>query len=120
MKFLFLVASVGFASLAYAGDEKAYDREAVRQTIRKSITSFKNCYDEGVKKNPSLEGKVVVEWDIGTEGSVKTAAIKSSTLNDDAVHKCMIDNIMVLKFPAPLDGMTANIVYPFVFAKVKK
>ncbi len=120
MKFLFLIVAVFFSLPIHAGDEKVYDRESVRQIVKKSITKFKDCYDDGVKKNPSLEGKVVVEWVIAADGYVSAASIKLSTLNDDVVQKCVVDKIMVMKFPSPPVGTTASVSYPFFFSKAKK
>ena len=117
MKILFLISTVLFASLAHSD---TYDREAVRLTVRESLMKFKDCYNDGVKKNPSLQGKVVVQWDIAGDGYVSAASVKTSTLNDDAVHKCIVDKIMVMKFPPPAEGRTASVTYPFLFATAKK
>ncbi len=119
MKFIFAIICL-VPPLSFALDEKGTDREEVRQVIRKHTTEFKNCYSEGVKKNPSLEGKVVIEFDIADNGSVSKAAVQSATLSDEAVQSCIISKIMTMKFPPPPMGTIAGVRYPFIFSKAKK
>ena len=119
MNFLFLIASVVFATQVFAEEKKTIDREDVRQVIRKNTSSIKTCYSNRLKTNPDIEGKVVVEWDISQDGSVSKAGIKSSTLKDEVVENCIVDKIKSLKYPVPPNGNTANISYPFSFSKNK-
>lgn len=118
MKFLtaFLNALPIFS---FAEQEPKIDREEVRQVIRKNLKSIKTCYTDGLKNNPNIEGKVVIEWDIANDGSVSKAGVKSSALKDEAVENCIVDKVKALKFPAPPTGNVANISYPFVFSKNK-
>lgn len=115
----FLTAFLVFLPLfSFAEQEQKIDHEEVRHVIRKDLKSVGTCYADGLKKNPNIEGKIVIEWDIASDGSVSKAGVKSSTLKDEAVENCIVDKVKALKFPAPPTG-SANISYPFVFRKNK-
>lgn len=104
---------------SFAEQDQKIDREEVRQVIKKNLKSIKTCYTEGLKNNPNIEGKIVIEWDIASDGSVSKAGVKSSALKDEAVENCIVDKVKALKFPAPPTGNVANVSYPFVFSKNK-
>jgi hypothetical protein len=51
---------------------------------------FRRCYEEGLRRNPTLMGKVSVELNISATGRVKRAtATSSSTLSDLVVAACV-------------------------------
>ncbi len=78
------------------------------------------CYEDSLKENPKLQGKVVYEWTINQEGAVQNAKIKSSELKSDKVETCLIKELGSLKFqPAPTD-QTVLVTYPMVFGSNKK
>ena len=61
-----------------------------------------------------LGGKLVVGFQIGGDGVVKSAKVSGgSTMRNAAVESCVTSNIMRLKFPAK--GGLANVNYPFLF-----
>lgn len=117
MKIIYLLFSLLLFSFSWAsGNTRA---QSVRGTVRENLAAVKSCYDDSVKKNPNLAGKVVLEWDVDDTGSVKRALVKTSTLNDPDTENCMLDKLKATKFPPAAKGITTNIIYPFVFAKVK-
>lgn len=111
LAFLFGLATVTSAT--------ELDRETYRRKIRENFSDFKVCYEEGLKKQPALEGKIVLDWYIDGSGAVTRAIVKSSTVKDEKVGTCMVDKLKTIKFPAPPEGTEAKIEYPFVFSPKK-
>lgn len=104
---------------APASNEIATHKEDVRQVMRTNGPLFQKCYEEGLKKDPKIEGKVVLMWTVGTDGKVISAEVKESELKSAVAEKCMVSAVKTLKFPKPLNGIDTRIVYPLSFQKNK-
>lgn len=115
----FTVFLIFLPTFSIAEQDQKIDREEVRLIIRKNLNSIKTCYDDGLKNNPNIQGKIVIEWDLASDGSVSKAAVKSSELKSETVENCIVNKIKALKFPASPTGTIANISYPFSFSKSK-
>ena len=100
---------------ASAKVQPSMDREAVRRTMRDNVSKYKKCYDSEYKKNDKLEGKVVLQWIIKSDGTVGEEKIQSTTLNNDKVEKCLLGVLSKSTFPKPPEGAIADISYPFLF-----
>ncbi len=104
---------------ADAGWEGTIDREAVRRVIRSILNQIKSCYERQLRVNSSLEGKVVIQFEIMEQGRVRSAKTKSSNLNDGTVESCVAARIKEARFPEPPPGTIAVVDYPFVFGAQK-
>ena len=93
------------------------DREAVAKTINAHLQEVRGCYERALLKDPGLAGKVVLEWTIGTTGSVVAAKTKSSTLKNAGVEGCILSALKTWQFPQPRGGVVI-ISYPFLFNSV--
>jgi hypothetical protein len=102
-----------------AGWEGTIDREAVRRVIRGILSQIKSCYERQLRMKPNLEGKIVIQFEIMSQGRVRTAKTKSSALNDGAVESCVANLIKDQRFPEPPPGTIALVDYPFVFGAQK-
>lgn len=92
------------------------DKEAVRRVIIANKAQIRACYEEELNKNFGLYGKVTVTWDIQAQGRVGKAFVKSSTLKNSNVEKCIVRRLKTWRFPEPPSGATARVSYPFVFS----
>lgn len=102
------------------GQEEAFtgmiDREAIRRVIQSRLREMKACYEKGLNRDPSLGGKIVLEWTIGELGRVTEASVKNSTMNNSEVEQCALSRLRTWRFPEPPVGREAEVTYPFVFA----
>ena len=73
------------------------------------------CYERELRKDPDLKGKVKVKFTISGTGSVISAVISSSTLDDDRVEECLKRKIKRWVFPGPKGGGIVIVNYPFDF-----
>jgi len=91
------------------------DKDAIRRLIRKNKNAIKGCYDRALTRNSNLSGKVVLSWKIAAGGRMISPKVKSSSLNNSRIEQCIINRLMVLKFPEPGINEIAEVDYPFVF-----
>jgi hypothetical protein len=106
----------------YAGKaeliEGELDRETIRRYIAMRMAQIRFCYQQAVQQYPDLAGQITVSWIIDTTGKVINPSIKSSSLNNEMVEKCIISRIGTWEFPAPKSGV-ARVNYPFIFKITK-
>lgn len=88
--------------------------EAIRRVIRANFPRFRQCYDQGLKRDPSLVGSVGVRFIIDTTGAVESASLAGGTLSDDVVRACVLGVYTTLSFPEPPDGKVL-VKYPIDF-----
>ena len=72
------------------------------------------CYEKELARNPELGGKVILNWNIGLDGTVMKVWVGSSTLKNGTVESCMTRSVKRWKFTKP-DGGICVIKFPFVF-----
>jgi hypothetical protein len=87
---------------------------AIQQVVRARFDTFRKCYEDGLRVNPNLEGKVSVRFVIDREGYVASAIDGGSTMPDPRVVDCVVRGYTSLVFPKP-DGGIVTVVYPIIF-----
>jgi hypothetical protein len=94
----------------------ALDRSLIDEVIKRHMNEIKYCYQRELTKNPALGGKVVIKFTIAKDGTVSSAAQKSTTMNNAAVENCIVGRFMRMQFPAPKGGGIVIVSYPFLFS----
>jgi Ca-activated chloride channel family protein len=88
--------------------------EVVERIVRQNYGRFRLCYERGLARKPSLEGRVSARFVIGSDGSTSKVADAGSDLADAGVTSCVLAALSGLSFPQP-EGGTATVVYPILF-----
>lgn len=88
-------------------------RTAIAPVVKKAMGAIRGCYERGLKKNPRLEGKLLVQFEIAADGAVPSA-VAAEPFFDDWVSECVMKQFRGLKFPAH-GGATVKVKYPIVF-----
>jgi pSer/pThr/pTyr-binding forkhead associated (FHA) protein len=105
---------VGGTEESFSG---SIDRDAIRRVIQQNLRLIRTCYERELNKNPSLFGKVVLNWDIGVAGRViRGPSVASNEMGSAPVASCVSNVLKGLKFPEPPPGQEVTITYPFVFS----
>jgi hypothetical protein len=89
--------------------------EVIQRIVRQHDGQFTLCYQNGLRSNPSLTGRVSVSFAIDKSGAVSYAADGGSDLPDQGVVQCVVAGFRTLAFPKP-DGGTVTVSYPIVFS----
>ena len=90
------------------------DSRVIGRVVKMGMGGIKYCYEMGLKRNPKLSGKVVVEFVIGTSGRVTSARVTFSSMGDSDVESCIVRRILRFRFPPPKNG-SVRVSYPFIF-----
>jgi len=93
------------------------DKELIRRVIRAHANEIRYCYELELAKNPGLWGKVSVNFVISPTGSVQSAKVKETTINNQNVENCIVGKIKGWRFPEPKGGGIVIVTYPFVLKK---
>jgi Ca-activated chloride channel family protein len=91
------------------------DRTTISDVITRHLNQIRYCYQRALQKQPDIEGKVVITFEIDEDGKVKTAQVKSSTLGSPEVESCLVGRFLRMQFPDTGGNITVS--YPFVFQK---
>jgi hypothetical protein len=106
-----------------AGGNKAVEPEAtgklapevIQRIVRASYGTFRKCYEDGLKKQGNLGGRVGIRFVIERDGSVGSAEADCPTLPDHAVIDCIVKAFGALRFPQPSGGIV-RVVYPIMYS----
>ncbi|TNE92238.1 MAG: FHA domain-containing protein [Deltaproteobacteria bacterium] len=94
----------------------ALDRSLIDEVIKRHMNAIRYCYQRELTKSPSLGGKIVIKFVIAKDGSVSSANVKTTTMNNSAVESCVSGRFMRMQFPQPKGGGIVIVSYPFLFA----
>jgi len=89
--------------------------EVIQRIARGNYGRLRLCYEDGLRNNPKLAGRVKVKFVIDRTGAVQTAVDGGSDLSDKGVVACVVRHFGNLTFPAPERGIV-TVVYPIEFS----
>jgi hypothetical protein len=94
--------------------------ETIQRVVRSEFGKIRNCYEQGLGRNPELKGQVVVLFVIGKDGKVRPAKIaEGTTLADQDAKECIRSVFSGLVFPAPSGGIV-TVKYPLEFQRTEQ
>ena len=89
--------------------------EVIQRIVRQNYGRFRMCYEQGLSRNPNLEGRVSARFVIGRDGAVSNASNGGSDLPDSGVVSCVVSAFYGLSFPQP-EGGIVTVVYPITLS----
>jgi hypothetical protein len=89
--------------------------EVIQRAVRQNFGRFRMCYEQGLMRNPNLEGRVTARFVIGRDGGVSNVSNGGSDLPDSSVVSCVVSAFYGLSFPAP-EGGIVTVSYPIAFS----
>ncbi len=117
MRFSVLGLVLGLAGCSFAARSPEMYRDDTQAVLQTRDPQIKACYDEALKTNKDLQGRVtvklMVEHDTGKITNV--AADPAGTTAPEQLTKCVVDSLqgLMLDPPDKRDG-DASFVYEFV------
>lgn len=91
------------------------DPAIIQSVIRAEFGRLRACYEEGLRRNPVLEGRIETDFVINRDGTTGMTRLSQVTLKDKAVADCVRDVFQGLRYPPPVGG-TVTVGYPIVFS----
>jgi len=93
-----------------------FDAKLVVAQFKARMRAIQICYEQQLRRNPSLAGKVTVQFTIEQSGSISKASATENTTNDAAVAACVVDTVKRFRFNPGPEGGSVSFSYPIVFA----
>lgn len=88
--------------------------EVIQRIVRQNHGRFRLCYENALRQNPNLMGRVNVRFEIRTDGSVGNVRDAESTIESAEMRSCVLRAFTLLNFPEPSGGIV-TVTYPLVF-----
>jgi hypothetical protein len=92
------------------------DKSLIDMVIKRNKAKFLYCYQPEMEKDPSLHGKVTLNFTISGDGSVSKSSTYKTTLNNETVEACLNEQMKRIRFPTPEGGAIVIVKYPFAFS----
>jgi hypothetical protein len=88
--------------------------EVIQRIVRQNFGRFRLCYENGLRNNPTLQGRVATKYIIDRDGSVKSTQDSGSDLPDQNVVQCVVKAFGNISYPQP-EGGIVTVVFPLIF-----
>lgn len=98
--------------------EGGLDRDQIIAVINRNKGQIIYCYEKGLQAQPSIGGRVAVDFTIGASGRITTAKVAQSSLRSKYVETCMLDKMKNWQFPKPVGKVNVDVLYPFELTRV--
>jgi TonB family protein len=76
---------------------------------------LKRVYEDWLKRDPTLNGRLTFKFTILPTGSVSSVVIVKSTTNNQDFDETIMRYIKRWQFPEVSNGSPVEVVYPFIF-----
>ncbi len=100
--------------------DEGLTKDEVAKVIHSHMNEIRYCYESAIQNDPSIAGKVLVDFKIGSRGSVAVAQTAENTMNNVQVGTCLIGKLKNWKFPEPRGGVQVAVTYPFLFKSLNR
>lgn len=99
-----------------AGLTGGRSRASIMRVVRQNMASLQYAYNQRLKDNPGMQGRVTVKWAIDEFGNVIFAQLVGSTIGDNTFEQTVVDRIKRWAFgKIDIPGDVTEVEYPFVF-----
>ena len=97
------------------GGECSGPSPQLQSALRGKAGQSRGCYERALRQNNLLQGRLVLNVKIGSQGQVCNANIVQNGLGDPGVASCVVQMFRAGSFPAPGNGCAeANVPLNFV------
>lgn len=107
--------NVGLRGGGDVGGSGDFDSALVVKQIKRRLRAITRCYESELRKNPTLAGKITVQFTIQERGNVTDAKVVENTMKSPAVGSCITAAVGRFRFNPGPDGGSVTFKYPFVF-----
>ena len=96
-------------------DGSSLSKNVIRRVVMTRADDYRKCYEKELASKKNQNDEIEVKIMISSRGRVLMAGINSTTMNNPSVESCIVTHIKQLRFPAPKNGKTVKVYYPFRF-----
>ena len=108
------IASSGRGGQHRSSSSTKRSEEEIALIFEKNKGAIFSLYNRALRKDPTLQGKVVLELTINAQGKVTRCRIISSELNNKSLERKLVARIKLFRFPTK-QVKTTTVTYPIDF-----
>jgi len=101
-------------STPLAPGKGSMDKAMIRAVVRSHLDEVRACYEKKLATSPALQGRVMVQFTVGHDGTVVAAIVQSSTIDDANLNACIVEATRRWRYPPPCGDGIVIVSYPFV------
>ncbi len=106
-----------FASGIRSSTFDTLDPAKIDAVIKQHLDEISECFDnDAARKRGTEGGRLVAHFVIEPDGSVSSAKIADSKVNDQIVEDCLAARFRSFRFPNPTAGGVVTVNYPLLFS----
>ena len=98
----------------FQGEPETLSNEYIDEVINTRQGQLQKCWLSQVKDNPTVRGQMVVQFEIQRRGRVKSVRIADSSIDDEALKRCVTAVFERLNFRS-FKGSEITLSYPIQF-----
>jgi outer membrane biosynthesis protein TonB len=99
-------------------DSSEIDQQKLAGFIKARMSAIKGCYENALKRNPNLRGKITIRFTILETGGLADIESATNTMNSADVAACIMGTMRSWRTPFKPSG-PVTVEYPFVFSSVQ-
>jgi TonB family protein len=88
---------------------------AIQRVVQRETQRLKRVYEDWLKRDPALGGRLTVKFTILPSGTVSNVSVVKTTMNNQEFDETILRYIKRWQFPEVSGGTPVEVVYPFVF-----
>ena len=102
--------------------KESYLKGPVKNTIVKHAGSIQECFLSMIERSPEIpeSGKVLIDWQINSEGKVFEAGVVRDEFSNKEFQKCLGTNTSRIVFPIHPSRNHVYVEHTFLFRKEDK
>lgn len=89
------------------------DKDSVARVFSRRKGAIKYCYENALRVDQNLKGKVTIRFTIGPAGRITNISATSNSTGNSAVADCIIEKVQGWRFDPPENG-SVTFSYPFL------
>lgn len=92
--------------------------EDISKNIGERRADARACYDAGLQRDPKMQGKIIINFAIDSEGMVgeTSQGMQDGQIEDQEVVACVSEVIKTVRFAASPKGKTTRAYHRFEFS----
>jgi hypothetical protein len=92
------------------------DVSLVHAVVQRHVNQLRYCYARALQAEPSLGGRITVNFVVASDGTVSSAKTASSSLANPAVESCVNQRFLRFQFPDRPGSGVVTVSYPLAFS----
>jgi TonB family protein len=93
-------------------------RASIQSVVMQHMAALRHAFNRRLRDKPGLSGKIAVKFAINEFGSVISASVVESTMNDPELEKVVVEKVKSFQFEKiDKPGDVTDVTYPFVFSE---